>query len=144
MRKIITIAIAIIILVICLITMGVVSFATLTKENMNVEDSAYVACEINELFNEVKKNPLNARDMYEDSYVKFYGKITDIHNYGYYIYVSDNNSEWDYDTIRCVVMNKEQEKVLKTKSIGDVILIKGRITLIGENVGFNVNIHGIE
>ena len=144
MRKFLFGCFTAIVIFICLITMLIISFKTMTRENMNVNESEYVMCEVNGMFADLRRNPLTARETYENNCVKFYGKITDIHNYGYYILVSDTNEEWDYDIIRCVVMNKKQEEVLKTKSIGDTVFIKGRITLIGENIGFNLNIHEVK
>ena len=104
----------------------------------------YQQVDIQTLLDELKENALRAETKYQNAYVEFTGKISNIDSDGAYINVeSVNAGEWNFETIQCYIKSKDQKNFIIEKSVGDTVTIKGKITSIGEVLGYSVNIDSI-
>ena len=108
------------------------------------EDREYVEVTVDEMFDELDTNALNAEEKYKDMYVSVKGNLSVIDSDGDYIAIKPLNKEYTLDSVHCRITNDEQLETVKGLSVGDTIVVKGKITDIGEVTGFYLNIDSIE
>ena len=104
----------------------------------------YTEVSITKLHEELDDNALRAEDTYKNMRVKITGYINVIDSDGKYISVDGSKSAWDFDSVHCTLLNDEQRSVVKSKSRGDKVTVWGKITSIGEIVGYSMRIDYIE
>ena len=108
------------------------------------EESArneYLTCTVDELVDELENNALNAKDSYEGRNVEITGRVEVIDASGKYICLYPVDNEWSFISVQCFVVNKEQINYIKKISNGDIITLRGKITSVGEILGYALNIH---
>lgn len=103
----------------------------------------YTAYDVGELDADLDKNPVNAAEKYKDQYVELSGKLNVIDSDGSYISITNPNDEWDLVGVQCYIKSDEQLDKVKKLSIGDVITVKGKITDVGEVLGYSLDIDEI-
>ena len=105
----------------------------------------YEVVDLQDMFDELDANALRAESKYQDKYVQFEGKIASFDSDGAYISVEPVDAdEWNFTTILCYITEKEQKEYLMNLSTGDKVTIKGKITSIGEIIGYSMKIHEIK
>lgn len=105
----------------------------------------YEVVDLRTLFDELDANALRAEAQYQDKYVQFECRIYGFDSDGAYISVEPVDADaWDFTTATCYITEKEQKEFLMNLSVGDTITIKGKITSIGEFLGYSVKIHEIK
>lgn len=106
----------------------------------------YETVNLSEMFDLLDTNALNARNTYMDKNVAFTGVVRNIDSEGSYISIERENADpLDFDTIRAKT-GKKQEVIdqIATINTGDVVLVKGKITDVGEVMGYTLSIDSLE
>lgn len=116
------------------------STATVT-EQPKIEYTKYTVAE---MVDDLKANALNAEDKYDNQYVEITGKLNNIDSDGKYISVCPGRSDFELFDVQCYIMTDEQKDKVKTLSIGDRVTVKGKITNVGEIIGYHLDIDSIE
>lgn len=98
-----------------------------------IEYTAYTVTEPSE---DLDSNALKAADKYKGQYVELTGRLSVIDSNGKYISIVDSTDEWAITGVQCYIKNDEQKQVVMDMSIGDEIVVKGKITDVGEVLGY--------
>ena len=96
----------------------------------------YTAYTVTELSEDLDSNALKAADKYKGQYVELTGRLSVIDCNGKYISIVDSTDEWAITGVQCYIKNDEQKQVVMDMSIGDEIVVKGKITDVGEVLGY--------
>lgn len=106
---------------------------------------SYEHYEVTILFSALKENALKAKDTYNKKYVEIEGYLKNIDSDGKYISVGAKSNDWDYafDSIHCSIKNDEQKKQIMELKVDDPIIIRGKITDVGEVLGYYLDIDSI-
>ena len=105
----------------------------------------YIQCTAVELFDMLGENALKAKSTYEGAFVEISGYISGIDASGKYISIGadPDNYEYMFDSIQCFIKdNATLEKVMDL-SKDSYVTIKGKITSVGEVLGYSLNIESI-
>lgn len=108
------------------------------------EPKEYTAVTVDQLYSELEDNALKAEDTYQDAYVAVEGRMTVIDSDGEYIGLYPLNDELSLSGVHCRITSDDQKDAIKEHSKGDTIVVKGKITDIGEISGYSMNIDSIE
>ena len=96
------------------------------------------------MIDDLKSNALKAEKNYKNKYVEITGNITNFDSEGSYISIESLSAgDFNLDTIMCTIQNETQRDMLLEKSTGDTITIKGKVTSVGEILGYTVKIEEI-
>lgn len=96
----------------------------------------YTAYTVTELSEDLDSNALKAADKYKGQYVELTGRLSVIDSNGKYVSIVDSTDEWAITGVQCYIKNDEQKQVVMDMSIGDEIVVKGKITDVGEVLGY--------
>lgn len=96
----------------------------------------YTAYTVTELSEDLDSNALKAADKYKGQYVELTGRLSVIDSNGKYISIVDSTDEWAITGVQCYIKNDEQKQVVMDMSVGDEIVVKGKITDVGEVLGY--------
>lgn len=109
------------------------------------EPISYAQHDVTELFAALKDNALKAERTYQDQYVELYGFLANIDSDGKYISVGAAEDNWEYmfDTVHCTIKSEAQLDQVIELSTGDSITVRGKITDIGELLGYMLDIDSI-
>ena len=100
----------------------------------------YTAYTVTELSEDLNSNALKAADKYKGQYVELTGRLSVIDSNGKYVSIVDSTDEWAITGVQCYIKNDEQKQVVMDMSIGDEIVVKGKITDVGEVLGYFLDI----
>lgn len=117
-----------------------------TADTEQTEEAAieYTAVTVDELTDALDNNPAAASDTYKGKYFAVTGKLSNIDSDGSYISLADLNDEWDMFGIQCYIQNDEQLEAVKKMSMDQEVTVKGKITDVGEVMGYSLDIDSIE
>lgn len=104
----------------------------------------YTPITVGELNDALENNPAAASDEYKGNYYEVSGKLEVIDSDGSYISLTDPNDEWDIVGVTCNIQNDDQLAAIKEMSIGQDVTVKGKITDVGEVLGYSLDIDSIE
>lgn len=110
-----------------------------TDTNKPIE---YYTVSIDELNDELEKNAATAKQKYNGQYVEITGILKTIDSDLKYIGVYSTTDAWDLRGIHCSIKNQEQRNIITNTniSIKDTITVKGKITDVGEILGYFLDI----
>ncbi len=111
------------------------------KEEAPIE---YTAVTVDELTDALDNNPAAASDEYKGNYYELTGRLNVIDSDGNYISLTDINDEWAVLGVQCYIKNDEQLDTVKKMSMGQEVTVKGKITDVGEIMGYSLDIDSIE
>lgn len=119
---------------------------TNANNTVNQEDVVitYTAYSVTELMDDLDDNALKASEKYKDQYVELTGRLNVIDSSGKYISIVPTNDEWAIIGVTCYIMNDEQKAIVMEKSIDDTVVVKGKITDVGEVGGYDLDIDEIQ
>lgn len=100
----------------------------------------YTAYTVTELSEDLNSNALKAADKYKGQYVELTGRLSVIDSNGKYVSIVDSTDEWAITGVQCYIKNDEQKQVVMDMSIGDEVVVKGKITDVGEVLGYFLDI----
>ena len=111
-----------------------------TKKEEKIE---YIKVSKDDLDDALEANAANAKDTYKGKYVELSGKLSVIDSDLKYISVTSSTDEWDFLGVHCNIKNKTQKDVVKTLSKDQDIIVRGKITDVGEVLGYYLDITDI-
>lgn len=109
-----------------------------TEEEIN-----YTAYEVSELMSDLESNAIKATDKYKKQYVELTGKLNVIDSSGKYISITPTDEEFAIMGVQCYIKNDEQKTAIMDMSVGDTVIVKGKITDVGEVMGYSLDIDAI-
>lgn len=118
-----------------------------TSENTNntqveseTPEITYTAYSVSELMDDLNGNALKAADKYKDQYVELTGRLNVIDSNGKYISIVSTDDEFAILGIQCYIKSEDQKAAVMDMSIGDTLVVKGKITDVGEVMGYSLDI----
>lgn len=108
------------------------------QENIN-----YIKISKDDLDEALENNAAAAKETYNNKYVEVSGKLGTIDSDLKYIYLMSSTDEWDINGIHCTIKNKDQKDIVKSLTKNQEITIKGKITDVGEVLGYYMDINEI-
>lgn len=112
---------------------------TTTEEQSN-QSIEYTAKTVDELKEDLKNNAATAKEKYNGKYLELKGRLGTIDADLKYISLLSANDKFDFTGIHCTIKNEEQKNVIKTLNKDDTIIVKGKITNVGEVLGYYLDI----
>ena len=104
----------------------------------------YTEVTAEKLIADLNSNAMNASEKYKGNYYEVTGELRSIDAQGGYITLVDPASQFTFGNINCYVKGNEAVKQqIKTTSLGDTIKVKGKITDVGEVLGYSMTIDSV-
>ena len=107
------------------------------------EEISYTAYNVSELMDDLNSNAMKATDKYEKQYVELTGRLNVIDSSGKYISITRVDDEFAIMGVQCYIKNDDQKTAIMDMSIGDTVIVKGKITDVGEVMGYSLDIDEI-
>ena len=118
-----------------------VSNSNAIESSSNIEETIeYLSLDIDQLENALENNAALACDTYKDKYVSITGRLGTIDSKLKYISLLSISNEWDIIGVHCTLKNEESKNFVKTLSKDDTIIVKGKITDVGEVLGYYLDV----
>lgn len=111
-----------------------------TQEEAVIE---YYECTADQLYEEMNANALSAEEKYDGLYVEVTGELSVIDSDGKYISISPMNQMFALSNVQCYVKGDEQLERIMELAVGDKVTVRGKITDVGEILGYTMNIDEI-
>ena len=99
--------------------------------------------DIDELEDALENNAAAAQDTYKGKYFEITGRLGTIDSDLKYISLLSTTDDWDLVGVHCTIKNQATKDVVKTLSKDQTITVKGKITDVGEVLGYYLNIDEI-
>lgn len=115
-----------------------------TQDNTKEVNIEYLDVTVDELAAELRDNALRAEQNYNNKYVAVRGKLSNIDSSGKYISIEELYNEFSFDRIQCYIKNPEQKEIVVNLNNGDYITVYGKITRVGEVLGYSLDIDDIQ
>ena len=107
------------------------------------EEISYTAYNVSELTSDLDSNAMKATDKYKNQYVELTGRLNVIDSSGKYISITPTDDEFASIGVQCYIKNDDQKNAVMDMSIGDTVIVKGKITDVGEVMGYSLDIDEI-
>lgn len=106
---------------------------------------SYTPVSIETMRSDLESNALRAQQNYLDQYVEFSGTLDTIDASGdYFTLKALSAGEWDFfETIHCTITTQEQLDIIASHNTGDTLTVQGKVTAVGEVLGFTVDVHTV-
>lgn len=111
-----------------------------TSETKVIE---YQKVDVDELEDALESNAAAAKDTYNKKNLEITGKLGTIDSDLKYFSLMSNTDEFDILGITCYIKNQETKDMLKSLSKDQTIVVKGKITDVGEVLGYSLDIDEI-
>ena len=108
------------------------------------EPIEYTVCTVDEMIALLEENALSASDTYKDQYVEVTGRLDVIDSNGNYISIYPINNEFALTGVQCKIKNDEQLDTVKSLTKGQNVTIQGKVTDVGEVLGYTMDIDAIK
>lgn len=105
-----------------------------------IEYTAYSAAE---MAKDLKDNAMKAKEKYGDKYIELTGKLNVIDSDGKYISLVSADDNFAIMGVQCYIKNDDQKNKVMEMAIGDIVTLKGKITGVGEVLGYSLDIDEI-
>lgn len=96
----------------------------------------YTPCTVDQLVATLENNALNAKNNLEEGYVEVTGTLGTIDASGKFIVLDCLNNPWSLTSVQCKIEDESLLQHVATLSSGSTVTVRGRITTVGEVVGF--------
>lgn len=107
------------------------------KEQKEIE---YLKVDYDELEDARDNNPAAAKDTYKGKYVEVTGRLGVIDSDLKYISLYSLTDEFDFTGIHCTIKNSATRNIVKTLQKDQTITVKGKLTDVGEVLGYYLDI----
>ena len=119
-------------------------FSKPTTTTTNAPTSAqiqYEKVDLQDMLDELDANALRAEEKYQDKYIEITGEIRSFDSDGKYISIAPCGApKLSLDTVLCDLTDQVHKAFLLEKNKGDVVTIRGKVTSIGEVIGYHIDI----
>ncbi len=129
----------IIILIIVIIIIAAIAGGGSTESEVP-DNITYTAVDVDTLDAALENNAAAAKDTYNGQYLEITGRLGTIDSDLQYISLLSTTDEWDLNGIHCTIQNDEQREMIKNLTVGDTIKVKGKITEVGDVLGYYLDI----
>lgn len=109
----------------------------------NVPATSFTKYTVNKLEQDLDANALNAKDTHNNELVEITGKLSNIDSSGKYITLERTDEPFTIRSISCYIKNDEQKEKVKKMTIGKSVTVRGKITAVGEVLGYSMDIYSI-
>ena len=116
---------------------------TFTNQEDKEEIKEYMKVTKDDLDEDLESNAANAKEKYYKKYVEISGKLGTIDSDMKYFSLISSTDEWDILGIHCDIKNNDQKEKLKTLKKDQDIIVKGKITDVGEVLGYYLDVEEI-
>jgi RNA polymerase subunit RPABC4/transcription elongation factor Spt4/lysyl-tRNA synthetase class II len=110
------------------------------KSESPAPEITYTTYDVSGLMDDLKNNALKASEKYKDQYVELTGRLNVIDSSGKYISIVPVNDEFAILGVQCYIKSEDQKNAILDMSVGDTLVVKGKITDVGEVMGYSLNI----
>lgn len=100
----------------------------------------YTAYDVSTLVKDLEDNALKAADKYKDQYVELTGRLDNIDSSGHYISIASTEEDFSFTNVQCYIKSEDQKAAVMDLSTGDTLVVKGKITDVGEVMGYSLDI----
>ncbi len=114
------------------------------KEKKEEKKIEYIDIDIDVLEDALKKNAASAKDQYNGNYYAITGRLGTIDSDLKYISLLSTTDKYDIIGIHCNIKNNKTKDIVKTLEKDQIIIVKGKITDVGEVLGYFLDIDSIE
>ena len=118
-----------------------------TKKDNNKSKSStektYTPIDIDVLEDALDNNAAAAKDEYKGKYLEITGRLGVIDSDLKYIGLLSTTDEWDIVGVHCNIKNSATKDIVKTLTKDQTIVVKGKITDVGEVLGYYLDIDEI-
>ena len=111
-----------------------------TQENKPIE---YQVIDIDVLEKALEDNAAAAKDTYNGKYLEITGRLGAIDSDLKYISLLSTTDKWDVIGVHCTIRNSSTKDIVKTLKKDQTIVVKGKITDVGEVLGYYLDIDEI-
>lgn len=132
------------IILIVVVIIGAVGAAGSGEDKVESEQIVYSQYDVSTLLTDLDENALKAAETYEGQYVSLTGEIGTIDSSGKYIDLFPTDDEWAIIGVQCYITNEEQKAAIMKLSTGDTVTVEGKITSVGEVLGYSLDIDTIQ
>lgn len=132
------------IILIVVVIIGAVGAAGSGEDKVEPEQIVYSQYDVSTLLTDLDENALKAAETYEGQYVSLTGEIGTIDSSGKYIDLFPTDDEWAIIGVQCYITNEEQKAAIMELSTGDTVTVEGKITSVGEVLGYSLDIDTIQ
>ena len=131
-------------LVVIILIVGIGGSGGSDSTEPNDEEITYTSYDLQEMLDELENNALKAEETYADAYIRVEGQINVIDSDGNYISICPIGEDFVLIDMQCYLQNEEHKEVVMEKTVGDTVVIEGKVKSIGEILGYTVDIATIE
>lgn len=114
-----------------------------SSEEPQEPEIVYTPYEVQTLMDDLQENALKAAQTYEDQYVELTGDLNVVDSSGKYISITPSGDQFAFIGVQCYLKSDEQRDVVMNSAIGDRLTVKGKITSVGEVLGYSLDIDEI-
>lgn len=112
--------------------------------NSTVESSTeYIKVTVDELENKLDENAALAKETYNGKLLEITGKLKVIDSDLKYIGIYAMEDDWDFIGIHCKLKDSANKEKVKTLTTGQTITVRGKVTSVGEVLGYYVDVKEI-
>lgn len=104
---------------------------------------AYNSYTVAALLDDLESNAMRAKEDHDDELMQIEGYIDYFDASGGYVTVKAEPSDWAFENIWCDISTDAQREILKDYSVNDCVCLQGKITTVGEIVGYHMDIHRV-
>lgn len=106
----------------------------------NQEEIIYTKCSVAEMVDLLQENALKAETQYKGKYLEITGRLEVIDSNGSYISLYPENETFSLTGVQCSIKNDEQKQKVMEMTKGDIVTLKGKCKLVGEVLGYSLDI----
>lgn len=103
----------------------------------------YTKIDISQMKKDLKDNALKASETYKNKYIEITRNIGNIDSSGKYISLDGPEEDFDLTSILYYIKNDDQKKVVADTTKGQSVTVKGKVTDVGEIMGYSIDINEI-
>lgn len=101
----------------------------------------YERIDLQDMLDDLDENALRAEERYQGKYIEITGEIKSFDSDGKYISIVPHDAPVGiFDSVMCYLTDPTHRTFLLEKNVGDVVTIKGKVSSIGEVLGYSVKI----
>lgn len=106
---------------------------------------SYTHYDVTELFDALKSNAMKAQSDFKGKYVEIEGYLSVIDSDGKYISVGAAPDNYTYvlQSVHCNIKNDAQKQQIMNINTDSPIVVRGKITSVGEVMGFTLDMDSI-
>lgn len=113
------------------------------KEEEPKEEVSYVPYSVSQMMSDLDNNAMNAETNYKDQYVEITGILSNIDSSGKYISLFPEDNEYAFIGVQCYIKTDDQKSKVAGMSKGDIVTLRGKVTSVGEVLGYSMDIDEI-